>query len=402
MDRVNFHDEQYVKPSDLDTAFDDCESAVDALKSKAIGQGLIWGGKITKNVGDPQSVDISALYGHASPLGETVQATAQTNVKCTHTGFTSIGVGGQADGAAITVPTGHRVWVAIGIKPERNYDQIVKTSPVEYWRNYESYKFVLAASSSVASPSYPSRPSLPAMDSFLFLGDVLLKNDAGSTEVELVDHSRRTPWTGGRRNLFQIGCPGILNEMRLKDYDTILGSPGDPIDMNEFLTLALGLTQDFAGSIFWTMKGAFLIQKPATKTASAQHALMVTIPVLNSGASALEREIIIKTDPFNADSEADFLEFHYFLHGAPLSSTGWANLASGKHVFAENSHADHSFNVSFQPGRNLLRFAFVNLGDDNITAHCAAKFLDHADLGVDRELMAGMLNDANHEVFFGG
>lgn len=407
MNKPNFYDNQTVTPGEMNTFVADVEEAINRLSSKGVGQGWIWGAEVLPNEEDALSIDIAPFFGHAYPNGETIASMLTLVLKLSHVGQTPIGAAGEADGSLITVANNTRLWVSVAVKPVINYEDLRIVNPPTYWRQLESWRLVVAAGSAVSLPDFPDRPTMPAMTSYLFLADVLVKNEDGNIAVEMVDNSRRTPWTGGKQVISQVGFPAIMNYLKMRPFEDL--APGVSLDMTGIMTVENQLSYEWQGHLFWTKKGAFIQHRVLPGlVAAAGETLVLSLPILNIANSPVTRTITVKAVASeDVTNETDFLEFFFNAMGAPFSEDGgWNNLEDGNHIFAGTNDAypyvqSHDQEITLTPGRNLLRLFFRHMAGDTLTACITSEFLNHESLRIDRELLMGLLHNADYKIFLG-
>lgn len=396
MDRVNFYDGQNPTPNELNLAFDKVENAINGVRLHGIGYGWQYGGFCAINSTDLRSLDVGAFHGTAYPNGKPLINEATINLKTTHSGYTEFGTGGQADGSAITVPSGHRMWVNIEAVSEITETDLRKIDPMTYWLKSKTFKFRLTAGASAEASGYPAKPSLPTeTNNHLVLCDVLLKNTGGTTTIELIDNSRRTRWQGGKLNPLYLGTPAILSECKLADFDT--WAAGEPYDEDGFLDPDDGIVPDIMGCLVWTKLGGFLRQRVAAGNDGA----VITFAVINGSDTTVTKTLTIKSKPHAATSGADFMEAKVVLLGAPYDAeTGtWQETLSDTIVFSEGSIESRDFTLNFVPGRNLVRIYLRNIDPENNLTICLNQFLDNANLYPDREMLEGILQNGTYGVF---
>ncbi|MBP7509257.1 MAG: hypothetical protein KA807_15700 [Prolixibacteraceae bacterium] len=392
MNRTQFYPGQVPTEGEMNQCFDQVEEAVNDITLRGIGYGWQYGAVVGINGVDPRSLDVYAFQGNAYPSGITMKNSSTLNLKTTHSGYTSLGAAGQADGSAISVSDGYRRWVNVMVVAEESESDVrIKSGVNYYWLKNKTFKFRLTpGDQGLTASGFPDPPSLPSEENaYLVLCDVCLKNVGGTTTIELIDDSRRTKWKGGKLGHLYLGTPAFIAECKLKALAS--WSAGDPYDYDDFLDPDDGLVPDVLGNVVWTKNGVILKQR----IAGDNDGIILSFPILNPGTTDVVKNITFKSKPHAASGGADFMEMRVIALGAPYDViTGSWNASTITDVtFAQGTKESETVEVTFSPGRNLLRVYFRNINpENNLTAHIANEFIDHSTLFPDTEMLEGILH----------
>lgn len=181
MNRYDFYFRQLVSETNLDAAFDDCESALWSLAQDLGLFGVVSGGDLTETSPASLNLNSSQPFVAYDQLGRRIYYGPAQVIDCS-----------QDEGGNPTVPTnpGKERWIMLVARSDRNLSdpKVDGNGATVYYRREEYFELAVVAGAE-ADTGLATRPSKPS--DAIVLGDVLLSTGDTSIATGDVDITRR-------------------------------------------------------------------------------------------------------------------------------------------------------------------------------------------------------------------